>query len=111
MATDIYAKTDHDHLSLEEFELYNLINDYRVSLGLERIALSKGLTATAGRHVVDTRDNIWGEDVDLPGGANLHSWSDAYYYGDHRDPEAMWEAPERLGTGYTDSGYEISAAG
>ncbi len=111
MGTDIYRANAHDHASLEELALYHLITGYRAELGLPAIPLSKGLTATAGRHVVDTRDNIWGEDVRLPAGANLHSWSDAYYYSDHRDPTVMWEAPERLGTGYEDSGYEISAAG
>lgn len=111
MGTNIYRANAHDDASLEELALYHLINEYREGLGLPEIALSKGLTATAGRHVVDTRDNIWGEDLDLPSGANLHSWSDAYYYSDHRDPSVMWEAPQRLGTGYDDDGYEISAAG
>ena len=49
--------------------------------------------------------------VTLPAGANLHSWSDGYYYGDHSRPEIMWDAPQRLGTVYPSAGYEISAAG
>lgn len=101
----------HDTVSLQELELYHLITAYRSSLGLKVLPMSAALTATAGRHVVDTRENIWAEGLALPRGTNLHSWSDAPYYADHRNPRAMWDAPERLGTGYTSSGYEISAAG
>ncbi len=111
MAVDITQPTAHDALSLEELALYHLMMDYRATLGLSAIPLSKGLTATAGRHVLDTRENIWAANLVLPAGANLHSWSDAPYYGDHRAPQVMWDAPERIGTGYTGNGYEISAAG
>jgi Ca2+-binding RTX toxin-like protein len=111
MAVDITRPTAHDALSLEELALYHLMMDYRATLGLSAIPLSKGLTATAGRHVLDTRENIWAAGLVLPAGANLHSWSDAPYYGDHRAPQVMWDAPERIGTGYTGNGYEISAAG
>jgi RTX calcium-binding nonapeptide repeat (4 copies) len=111
VAVDIYRRTRHDTLTLEELRLYHKITDYRAERGLDPLPLSKALTATAGRHVLDTRENIWREEVELPDGATLHSWSDATYYDDHRDPEVMWEAPARLGTGYRGSGYEISAAG
>jgi Ca2+-binding RTX toxin-like protein len=111
MPVDITRPTAHDALSLEELALYHLMMDYRATLGLSAIPLSKGLTATAGRHVLDTRENIWAANLVLPAGANLHSWSDAPYYGDHRAPQVMWDAPERIGTGYTGNGYEISAAG
>jgi Ca2+-binding RTX toxin-like protein len=111
MPVDITRPTAHDALSLEELSLYHLMMDYRATLGLSAIPLSKGLTATAGRHVLDTRENIWAANLVLPAGANLHSWSDAPYYGDHRAPQVMWDAPERIGTGYTGNGYEITAAG
>ena len=84
---------------------------YRASEGLDPIPLSLGLTTTAGRHTADMLYNIWNAGMVLPDGANLHSWSDAPYYRDHRDPNVMWDAPERIGTSYTDSGFEISAAG
>lgn len=109
--TDITAPTNQDTLSLEELALYHLLMNYRATANLSAIPLSKALTTTAGRHVVDTRDNIWGTGMTLPEGANLHSWSDAPYYGDHRAPQVMWDAPERVGTGFTGNGYEISAAG
>ena len=112
MPVDVKKPNEHDSITLQELSLYHAITDYRSSLGLDPVRLSKALSATAGRHVVDTRENIWAEDVKLPAGANnLHSWSDAYYYSDQRAPEVMWDAPERLGTGYTSAGYEISAAG
>lgn len=109
--TDITAPTDQDTLSLEELALYHLLMTYRATANLPAIPLSNALTITAGRHVVDTRDNIWGTDMTLPEGTNLHSWSDAPYYSDHREPSIMWDAPERIGTGFTGNGYEISAAG
>lgn len=111
MTVDVTQPTSQDQLSLQELDLYHAIMDYRASLGLAPLPLSAALTTTAGRHVTDTRENIWAEGVVLPEGANLHSWSDAYYYADHRDPSVMWTAPARVGTDYPSSGYEISAAG
>jgi hypothetical protein len=109
--TNIYSATSNDSISLEELELYHLLMGYRETRGLDAIPLSVGLSATAGRHALDTRENIWGTGMVLPDGANLHSWSDAPYFGDHRDPEVMWFAPQRLGTSYEGYGFEISAAG
>jgi RTX calcium-binding nonapeptide repeat (4 copies) len=111
MTVDIYAPTPQDSVSLAEYQLYREIIAYRATQGLPALPLSKALSTTAGRHVVDTRENIWAENVVLPPGANLHSWSDAYYYEDGRAPEVMWYAPLRLGTGYSSPGYEITAAG
>lgn len=111
MTVDVTQPTSQDALSLQELSLYHAIMRYRASLGLAAIPLSKGLTTTAGRHVADTRENIWAAGVTLPADANLHSWSDAYYYSDHRDPSVMWDAPERVNSGYDSAGYEISAAG
>lgn len=108
---NIYAPTASDDLSAVELQLYNLIMDYRVQNGLPLIPLSKALVTTAGRHAIDTYENIWAAGKTLPAGANLHSWSDAPYFSDHSQPQVMWDAPERLGTGYTSNGYEISASG
>ncbi|MGR3377337.1 hypothetical protein [Salipiger abyssi] len=111
MPIDIYAPTDNDALSAQELALYHLLMDYRAANGLPAIPLSASLTLTAGRHAVDTYQNIWLEGVTLPDGANLHSWSDAHYYADHSAAEVMWNAPSRLGTSYPSNGYEITAAG
>lgn len=100
-----------DALSLVELDLYHRLMVYRLGLGLSAIPLSRSLTTTAGRHAADTYYNIWAAGKALPAGANLHSWSDAPYFDDHRDPDVMWFAPQRLGTPYTSEGIEISAAG
>lgn len=107
---NIYRPSAKDTLSLQELALYHGIMDYRAQFGLAPVPLSQGLTTTAARHTVDTRRNVLDGDG-FPAGQNLHTWSDAPYFSDGSNPQAMWEAPQRLGTGYTDTGYEISAAG
>ena len=88
------------------------ITAYRAGLGLPAIPLSAALTATAGRHVLDTRENIWADGTaSLPPGANLHSWSDAPYPQNGRHPEVMWVAPDGSAPATPLPGYEISAAG
>jgi hypothetical protein len=111
MTIDIRTAQPGDALSWLEHDLYELLMEYRASEGLDPIPLSKALTATAGRHAADTMYNIWDAGVRLPAGANLHSWSDAAYYADHRYPERVWDAPARIGIEYPSAGYEISAAG
>ena len=113
MPVNIYEQTSADALSLTELDLYHQIMDYRTSEGLDEIPLSAGLTTTAGRHALDSYENIEAAGVTLPSGYSspswIHSWSDDYYNGS--DPSVMWDAPERLGTSYTANGYEISVAG
>jgi Ca2+-binding RTX toxin-like protein len=111
MTVDIYKPNANDSLSLQELRLYHEIMAYRTEKGLGAIPLSKGLTTTAGRHVVDTYENFWVENRAYEPGANLHSWSDRPYYSNHSDAAGMWTAPERLGTGFLGNGYEISGAG
>ncbi|QDY69758.1 CAP domain-containing protein [Qingshengfaniella alkalisoli] len=110
LAVDYYEPTANDGLSAEERRLYDLIMDYRQSIGLPTIPLSKSLTLVAGRHAEDTQKNL------MPSGGpkrgtNFHSWSDMDYYPDHRNAKLMWQAPRRLGTPYCGNGYEISAWG
>lgn len=111
MSAVIQLPTPQDDLSPAELGLYHEIMAYRADHGLPAIRLSNALTVTAGRHVVDTRENFWAEGREPPAGANYHSWSDATYWSDHSNPQAMWEAPQRLGTGYGGPGYEITAVG
>ncbi len=103
MPVNIHKPNANDSLSLIELRLYKEMMAYRAEVGLPEIRLSKALTTTAGRHVVDTYENFWVPNI-LPKG-NLHDWSD------DSGPRAMWGAPERMGTGFTGTGYEISAAG
>jgi len=101
MATNYYSNTSEDTIDGDELTLYNLIMDYRATLGLSTIPLSAGLTATAGRHVLDTVYNT--------GAYEGHSWSDApYSSSDSSTYTNMWDAPTRIGTSYTGNGYEIS---
>jgi Ca2+-binding RTX toxin-like protein len=111
MVVDLTKPSAQDAISLEELDLYHAITAYREGLGLEAVPLSRALSATAGRHVADLRENVWGAGLELPEGATLHSWSDAPHPADGSAPEVMWDAPARLGTGYASPGYEISAAG
>lgn len=100
-----------DALSLTELTFYHQIMAYRAAEGLDAIPLSLGLTTTAGRHAADTTYNIWEARLDLPDGTDLRSWSDAPYFSDERDVSVMTQAPQRIGTGYSDAGYEIAASG
>ena len=110
MSINLYQPTSDDALDRAELALYHAIMAYRASQGLPSVPLSKTLTITAGRHALDTIENIGGWVIGPPGSNSAHGWSDAPY--DGRDPSTynnMWFAPERLGTGFTGYGFEISA--
>ncbi|NBN78394.1 DUF4214 domain-containing protein [Microvirga tunisiensis] len=98
MSINYYTNTTEDSIDAKEMELYTLIMSYRQANGLGTIPLSKALTATAGRHALDTVYNM--------GTFSGHSWSDAPY--SSANPNSMWKAPQRIGTGYNSNGYEIS---
>ncbi|MBX3531834.1 MAG: DUF4114 domain-containing protein [Rhizobiaceae bacterium] len=101
MAVNYYTDTSQDAISAREKELYDLIMAYRASLGLPAIPLSESLSITAARHALDTVENVG----DYAG----HSWSDAAYdAGNAATWPNMWDAPERVGTPYTNNGYEIT---
>jgi len=110
-AVDIRRPTAQDGLSAEERQLYDMLMRLRAEAGLPAVPLSPALTLVAGRHALDTSLNILGSGRGLRPGTNMHSWSDAPYYADLRQPRAMWQAPQRLRTGYCGWGYEISAVG
>jgi uncharacterized protein YkwD len=101
LAINYYTNTSEDSIDAQELELYNLIMAYRQANGLGSIPLSKALTATAGRHALDTVYNV--------GSYAGHSWSDAPYDSANQSTyRNMWSAPERIGTGYKTNSYEIS---
>lgn len=93
--------SDFDGLSKPETKLANQIQQYRRENGLPAIRLSKALTLVANRHV---------QDLVRHGSPNaLHSWSDApYSSSDPATYPSMWEAPQRLKTGYSGNGFEIA---
>lgn len=99
-------------LSDEERELANLINDYRVSLGLEPLKLSVSMTQVARSHVNDS--NLHSPERAAPE-CNLHSWSSngnwspVCYTSDHANASGMWNKPSEITDGiYQGAGYEIS---
>jgi RTX calcium-binding nonapeptide repeat (4 copies) len=101
--TDYYKSHQEDAVDTAEMALINLINAHRATLSLPPIALSKALTTTAARHVVDLMDNQPGLEPDA-----LHGWSDAPYSAlDPATYKSVLRAPERLGTGYTADAFEI----
>ena len=95
-----------------DFELVQVINDYRVSRGLPAIPVSDAMMTVAVAHAQD----LAAADLDWNGACNLHSWSDdapwtgCCYTSDHAQAECMWNKPREL-TDYPGNGYEISAAG
>jgi len=95
------AIASDDGLSKPEAKLADQIQQYRQENGLPAIRLSKALTLVANRHV---------QDLSQKGSPNaLHSWSDAPYNSSNPATyPSMWEAPQRLQTGYPGNGYEIA---
>jgi len=58
-------------ISAEEYQLYQLINDYRKAFALPEIILSKSLSYVAITHVRDLAANFNPDTI-----CNMHSWSD-----------------------------------
>jgi len=93
---------DGDELSEEEDQLYQMITRYRAESGLPAIPLSPALTQLANRHVLDLERNLE-QGID----EITHGWSDCSYSIEQEDTwPCMWEAPQRLNTGYPGQGYE-----
>lgn len=106
---------DSDTLTEDEKELARLINEYRESLGLKPLPISKSMTTVARTHVNDSIHYYNKNSVDGRGeSCNLHSWSangtwsPVCYTGDHEYAEGMWNKPKEL-TSYQGNGFEISA--
>ena len=102
-------------LSNKEAMLYYLVNEYRESLGLPKLSLSRSLTQVARTHVADSNAYSPENQVDARGiQGNLHSWSSngswapVVYTSDHYYASLMWSKPREL-TSYSGNGYEISA--
>ena len=109
LITSIPETSENDRLKLsrEEYDLYNMIMDYRKQRGLKKIDLSASLTYVARIHASDLAEHRPFDDQ-----CNLHSWSDngewtaCCYTDDHEDAGCMWYKPFEL-TGFQGMGYEI----
>lgn len=95
-------------------QLCQVVNDYRVSVGLPAVALSAALMRVAKAHVADLSAHPEGTQPPC----NLHSWSNAgpwspcCYTEDHAQAQCMWDKPRQIGGGaYQGDGFEIAAFG
>jgi hypothetical protein len=90
-------------------ELAKLINDYRASIELPRVAISPALSKVARIHVRDLNDNKPVSDK-----CNMHSWSaqgkwtSCCYDKSRAAARCMWVKPKEI-AGYAGHGYEIAA--
>jgi len=95
--------------SVPSASLAVLVNDYRVSQGLERIPLSASLDRVAEAHVWDLEAHPPDNEV-----CNLHSWSESgswttcCYTADHAAAQCMWDKPREI-TEYPGHGFETAA--
>jgi hypothetical protein len=96
------------HVSMEEWEIFQQINEYRAEKRLAPVPLSGSLTYVAQQHAMDLAENYH-----TSGRCNLHSWSakgnwtSCCYTEDHKRASCMWNKPREL-TNYSGDGYEIA---
>lgn len=89
--------------------LAKLINDYRASIDLPRVPVSKAMTKVAQAHVRDLNEN-----KPTSSTCNMHSWSakgrwSACCYDSSKEAaRCMWKKPKEI-AGYPGYGYEIAA--
>ena len=94
-------------ISSEEYRLYNLVNEYRNSLNIPVIPLSKSLSQVARQHITDLIIN-----KPDTGSCSFHSWSDkgkwqaCCFARASRDKLCMQTKPGELTT-YPGKGYEV----
>ncbi len=104
-------------LSDQEFELLNLVNNYRNSHGKASVTFSQVLNTVGQWHAEDAFLN---EDTLFTPSCNLHSWSNdmthlwtpVCYTSDHSQAAKMWNKPREIsGNSYSGNGYENAAWG
>lgn len=108
-------------LSAAEGELARMVNEYRASLGLPPMLISKSLTLVAQQHAWDSVNNS-NAFPPAPAGktCNLHSWSSIVnpalqqgtwtancYTSDHANAQGMWNKPGEI-AGFPGEGVENS---
>lgn len=110
-------------LSATEGELARMVNEYRASLGLPPMLISKSLTLVAQQHAWDSVNNS-NAFPPAPAGktCNMHSWSGNVnpalqqgtwtancYTSDHANAQGMWNKPGEI-AGFPGEGVENSFA-
>ncbi|MBL4687362.1 MAG: CAP domain-containing protein [Nannocystaceae bacterium] len=101
-----------DECTVDEIELLELTNQYRVKNGLPAIPIAPSLCIVGHTHAEDLALNS----PNAMPQCNLHSWSEAgswsacCYTDDHAAAECMWAKPMEL-TSYPGVGYENAAGG
>ncbi len=90
-------------ISSDEAELVSLVNEYRTSMGLKSVQLSRSLTMVAQLHAMDLAINKPAASMNPQRkGCNLHSWSDrgewssVCYTNDNRFADRMWNKPREI---------------
>lgn len=100
-------------LNDEEYQLTQLVNNYRVTNGLQPVPVSYWVSTVGQWHVWDLMANS-----PNTGMCNMHSWSNAMptlwqgmcYTPDHAQAAQMWGKPRQIsGNIYTGNGYENAA--
>ena len=97
-------------LSIQEEELFQMINEYRESKKLSPIPFSSSLTKVAQAHVKDLHNNY---EFASNNKCNPHSWSkkgswtSCCYTNDHSQSQCMWDKPKEIAD-YNSAGYEIA---
>lgn len=105
-----------DCTNVQETELVQIVNEYRVANGRSVLPATRWMTATAQWHVWDRIHNPGA----VGGACNSHSWSSSppigvswqgmCYTPDHAQAAQMWGKPEQIsGNVYTGFGYENTA--
>ena len=108
-------------LSAAEGELARLVNEYRASLGLPALQISKSLSLVAQQHAWDSVNNSNAMPAPPPGKTcNMHSWSanvnpalqqgtwtEVCYTSDHANAQGMWNKPGQI-AGFPGEGVENS---
>lgn len=88
--------------------LVKIINDYRASIGLPRVAVSKAMTKVAEAHVRDLNATKPSGKCNMHSWSKHGSWSACCYDGTKAAARCMWKKPQEIG-GYAGNGYEIAA--
>lgn len=95
-----------DELNQEENALVQQINAYRRQYRLNSLSVSSDLTVVANRHLLDLQENA--NRYNRQGKDWQFGWSNCPFDGNQPQSfNCMWQAPQRLNTGYQGNAYEI----